>query len=573
MKQKVRGKGRGQELLLGRIGDGHGQSGLNGHGQKCRVHLNPLRQAEGNIGQAHHRGETILSAVTDGFQRFPRGLRVGSDRGYQAVHNDVLFCEAEGRSAFPDLFNDILLLLKASRKSRVGKRKKNEHGAVFFRQGNQLFKFFRLQRDGIDQRPARIPAERRFQNVDVAGIQGQGKLCRLRHLIDGTKHQRLFIHAAHSHVHIQNGRAGFLLIFGELHRHIKAALPQLGLKLFLAGGVDPLSDHQKRIGKPEGNGFSFRGEIPDSLRSPVGQSGLSSLHRFGKLPDMRRRGSAAAAEDYGSRRIYRFHFPRKGRSVHVVNRFARAVQRRKSGVGLGDDGNAGDRRHPADDLCHRVRAGGAVGAHRVRSKAFQNHRGRLRIGSEKASAILFKGHRDHDGKIRTGFLRGDQRGPAFLQAHHGLHHQKIRAGFREETDLLLIDLHQLLKIHFPDRGELLPCHGQISGHQRVRPGRLPGSLHQRVVQLPDPPFQPVFGQLDPVGGEGGRIQDVRSRLHIFPLQTDQHIRMSGDPFLRADSCGHSGGHQIGAGRSVQQDNPLFYHIISEFFSGHFILHA
>ena len=84
--------------------------------------------------------------------------------------------------------------------------------------GNQLFKFFRFQRDGIDQRAARIPAKRSFQNVDVAGIQGQGKLCHLRHLVDGVKHQRFFIHAAHSHIDIQNCRARFLLLFGELHR-------------------------------------------------------------------------------------------------------------------------------------------------------------------------------------------------------------------------------------------------------------------------------------------------------------------------------------------------------------------
>ena len=283
---------------------------------------------------------------------------------------------------------------------------------------------------------------------------------------------------------------------------------------------------------------------------------------------MCRSGSTAAAEDHGAGRIYRFHLPTEGRRVHVINRFSQAVQRRKAGIGLGNDGNAGDRRHPADDIRHRIRAGGAVGAHRIRAEAFQDDSRCRCIRSVKASAILFKGHRHHNGKIRTGFLSRDQRGPAFLQTHHGFHDQQIHASLHQIADLFPVYCHQLFEIHPSDGGKLLSRHGQIPGNPRFFSGGTPGSFHQSQVQFADVSFQAIFGQFDPVGGKGGRVQDIRSCADVFLLQACQHIRMLRNPFLRADAAGHAAGHQVGARRSVQKDDPFIYHKISEFLFGH-----
>ena len=278
---------------------------------------------------------------------------------------------------------------------------------------------------------------------------------------------------------------------------------------------------------------------------------------------MRRRGSAAAAENYSPGRIYRFHFPPKGGRVHVINRFSKAVQRRKAGIGLGNDGNAGDRRHPADDIRHRVRAGGAVGTYRIRTETFQNDGRCLRIRSIEGSAILFKGHRYHDGEIRAGFLCRDQCGPAFLQTHHGFHDQQIHASLHQIADLFPVYCHQLFEIHPSDGRKLLSRHGQIPGNQRVFSGGTPGGFHQGQVQFTDFSFQTIFGQFDPVGGKSGRVQDVRSCVDVFLLQACQHIRMFCNPLLRADAAGHPAGHQVRAGRSVQQDDPFLYHKIFE----------
>ena len=274
------------------------------------------------------------------------------------------------------------------------------------------------------------------------------------------------------------------------------------------------------------------------------------------LPDMVRRRAAAAAQDRGARFQQGQHISAELLRAHIVYGLSFPVQGRKPRVGLRNERHRGHLRHLPDHRRHLVRSGGTVRADSVRAQAGKDQRGGRGVGAEQTPAVRLEGHGHHDGQLRTGLLGGDQRRSGLLQAHHGLHHEQIRTGLCQTADLLFINVDQFFKIHSADGGQLLAGHRQVPRHQRPVSHGPAGDLHQRTVQLPNAVLQAELLQLDPVGGKGRGVDDLRPRVRVFSLETLQHLRMLRDPELRAHARRHPALLEIGACGAVQKDGPV-----------------
>ena len=234
----------------------------------------------------------------------------------------------------------------------------------------------------------------------------------------------------------------------------------------------------------------------------------------------------------------------------IINRIA-VYHLRYAGIRFGDHRHLSQRPHFPDDRHHLLRSGAAVDANGVRAERLQGDDGRLRVGPVKGAAVLIKRKR-HADRQAAGLAGRNQRGAAFIQTHHRLDDQKIRAGFLEAPYLLLVDIDQRLKREFPDRLQLLPGHGQITRDQRTAAGCLPGKADQFCIDFFEPVFEAVFGQFDPVSRKCRGKNNVGTCLHVGALQIQYHIGVLQNPLLRTYAGRHAGFHQVGACRTVQQ---------------------
>ncbi len=372
------------------------------------------------------------------------------------------------------------------------------------------------------------------------------------YLLQCPQHGLLFVDAAHAHVHVQDLRAALLLLLRELHHLIEIPLPQLGLQQLFPGGIDALPHDQEAALQTEGHRTTLRGQVSDAL-SPAGPFGDGAFpEAVAKLPYVLRRSPAASPQDGSPGLGQKLHLLREGVRVHVIIGTP-SLQMGQARIGLGDDGNPCAGSHVCDHLLHLGRACGAVGPHSSGAQGFQHDGSGHGIRSEQSPPLRLKSHGHHYRQVADLLCR-DQRRPGLRQAHHGLHHQEVCPCVRQSPDLLLIDIYQLFQLHIPHRGQLPPCHGQVSGqvHRPVRlRSRLPGNGHQASHHLLQPPCQPVVRQLYPVGRKGGHIQDVRTGRHILPLELQHHMGMLQDPLLRTDAGGHARPDQVGACGPVQ----------------------
>ena len=79
-----------------------------------------------------------------------------------------------------------MLFRRILRQPLVRERQQDKHGTVLLRDRQQILDLFFFQRNGIDERTTRIDAQRRLDDIHMAGIDAERQIYRGSHLIDGV---------------------------------------------------------------------------------------------------------------------------------------------------------------------------------------------------------------------------------------------------------------------------------------------------------------------------------------------------------------------------------------------------
>ena len=179
-------------------------------------------------------------------------------------------------------------------------------------------------------------------------------------------------------------------------------------------------------------------------------------------------------------------------------------------------------------------SGPAVDPDRVRARASQGIHGRRRAVAVGQDEFLTEGQRGDDRDIR-GAACLVQRQQELLEIRERLEDDQVDAAFEQAVDLLA------------ERGP-----GDGSG-DRCAPARrtdgsdrpadegiasadlagVPGELGRSPVDRPDARLEAPRRQALPVGPERQRLDQLRSRLEVFPMGRADHLRMADDEFLEA----------------------------------------
>ena len=158
---------------------------------------------------------------------------------------------------------------------------------------------------------------------------------------------------------------------------------------------------------------------------------------------MLRRGSAASSQHICSGLCQCTHLLRKYLRSHVIYRLS-IYKLRQPGIWFGNDRQSRIPAHLPDHRHHLVRSCRAVDTNGIDPHRRHHKSRRLRICSKQRSSILCKSQCHHHRHFRD-FLHCQYRRPALLQAHHGLHHDKIHTCLHQIPGLFLIDVHQLFE--------------------------------------------------------------------------------------------------------------------------------
>lgn len=154
------------EQILGRIGNGHGQAAGNGHAQEGGVDIDPVRQAEGDVGQAADRGQSqVLLAMVKRGHAVQGRRRRSPDRRYQGVDDDIFRRKAVVVGIGQELVEDGMFFFEGLGDTVIRNRQGDEHGAVLLDDRQEFLSLFRFTGNGIDQGPAGIDAQGRFHDV------------------------------------------------------------------------------------------------------------------------------------------------------------------------------------------------------------------------------------------------------------------------------------------------------------------------------------------------------------------------------------------------------------------------
>ena len=192
--QQIRSVCRIHQLLLSRVGDGHGKSCRDRHGQKCRIDIDPFGEPEGNVGKTAYGGKPQdVMTVPDRIQCIPSRHRIRSHCRDQRIHAEILHGESFLQRDLHQSIHICTSFLNRSRKSLVRNRKKDAHGSVFLRQSEERPGLRRFERNGIDKRPSGIDPEGRFDYIYMTGIDTERKGNQLGHFMDGPQHHFLLI--------------------------------------------------------------------------------------------------------------------------------------------------------------------------------------------------------------------------------------------------------------------------------------------------------------------------------------------------------------------------------------------
>ena len=227
----------------------------------------------------------------------------------------------------------------------------------------------------------------------------------------------------------------------------------------------------------------------------------------------------------------------------------------QAGIGFGNEGKGSVLPQAAELHQHGLRAGGAVEAEGIGAHGLHGHQGGQHVGAGQGTAVFIHSKCNKNG-FRAHRADGQDGGPGLGQRHGGLHNVKIDSGLLQRCGLLGVHFHHFLKGKVADGRDELPGGGKVGGYHHIGSHGLSAQLHQPVVEFRHLVFQPIPGQLHPVGAEGGGVYNVAAGSGIVFLHLLQYVRVLQHPLLAANAGGHPQPLQHGAGGTIQNERQL-----------------
>ncbi len=154
------------------------------------------------------------------------------------------------------------------------------------------------------------------------------------------------------------------------------------------------------------------------------------------------------------------------------------------------------------------------------------------------AVVLPEGHLADRGEFRRDRPRGFQRQQHFGQVGEGLEQDQIDPGLRQPADLLGEDgagvllLEPSIRLHADaQRTDRTSDVNVVSVRRRARQLD-PGADDRRLLV-----FQPELRQLEAVRAEGVRLDDLRARLDVSPVNLADQLRV--DQVLAVEALVHA----------------------------------
>ena len=407
--------------------------------------------------------------------------------------------------------------------------------------GQDGLQFLLIPVDGVDDGAAVARPKAGFDGFDIGRIDLQRQGHHPLHRRHDLSHHGRFIDPRKADVDIQDIRTGIRLFDGTLDDIVQIVLPQSLLEPFLSGGVDPFTNDTDPLQFRHMSGGTYAVPL---ISLPLGRR----RDHFAEVPDKFRIGAAASAHDGNTQFRVRSHLLCKFLRSDAVGSGSGI---RKACVGFYDNGPVRPGDHLFDDGDQLSGTQRAVDAHGVHAQCIQRAGHGGHSGPGKGPSALLKGHGGPHRKV--GVLPGGKHAcPHFLQVGLRLKDHQVGSGLFPGDDHLFIHLIGFLECQRSQRFHQFSDgpHVQSDFHGiPCRPAGGPdvgGNDFRRRVSG-------AF-QFMSVGFEGVGIDDIASRLNVFPVDLLHDLGMLHPVDLRMITRLQAAGLQHGAHASVQYDS-------------------
>ena len=138
----------------------------------------------------------------------------------------------------------------------------------------------------------------------------------------------------------------------------------------------------------------------------------------------------------------------------------------------------------------------------------------LGLVAVEGRAVVVEGQGDGDGKVRDRAHRREG-GLRLLEGRHRLDHEEVDAAVDESLGLLAVGRGRVLGRHAPDGLEVLAYGSDRPGHERLASRGLTRDPRPLAVDGEDLLLQAVGAELEAVGAEGVRLDDVDACGHVL----------------------------------------------------------
>ena len=196
---------------------------------------------------------------------------------------------------------------------------------------------------------------------------------------------------------------------------------------------------------------------------------------------------------------------------------------RAAGIRLRRQPRARDRRHPLDRLEHRRRADAAVDADDVGVR-LERRRELLGRRAVEAVAVFLDRHLRHDRQVADAADRGDG-GAHLVQVAERFEHEEIDAAGEQRLGLFAEVGLGLVASGLAPRLDADAQRADRAGDVRLPAGRRLGQLRPFEVDVAQPVGQAEAAQLDAVGAERVRLDDIRAGADVVLVHLGDLARL------------------------------------------------
>ena len=458
-----------------RIDDPRVQPRLQRQGIKGGIDDLSAGQAKGDVGYTKHGFHAeLLFDQAHCFERSLRRVLIRADRHGQRIHDDILFIDPIFRRFRYDLARDLEPTLRCGGDASLIERQRDDHAAVFAREGENLIHDLLLAVNGIDHCLAIIDPQSMLHHRRVRGINLQGERRHALKRFHRLPHHRPLVDAGQADVDVENVRAALLLLNGLREHIIHIVFPQCLLKTLFTRGIDALADDNRYF--TNFTGFRIGGN--DCLLLRRNRRRNERLTTRDHFPDIVRRRTAAATEHTGAHLGHLLHFPGKCIRQHIIDGFP-ISHRRHACIRIEDHRRRGAGKQLRQEFLHLHGPQAAVEAQRVHAQPLRHCDGGLNGTACEQLSLRIEGKGQEDGQVRI-FFHCQHGSLCLIGIRHRLDDGEICACLFARPGGLGKDVDGLLKGELPHRREQLSRWPDI---QRHKTGRIPCALLYRTARV------------------------------------------------------------------------------------------